>query len=327
MRIFLTGGAGYVGSACLRYMLAQGHEAWAYDNLRLGHRAAVPGERLTVGDIQETTALTRAIRHFSPDVVMHFAAAAYVGDSVHDPAFYYRNNVSGSLSLLEAVRAAGVKRLLFSSTCSTYGDEAPCPIREVTAQNPSNPYARTKLAIEWAIRDYARAYGLGFTLLRYFNAAGADPDGSHGEDHKPETHLIPLVLQVALGQREKIQVFGSDYPTPDGTCVRDYVHTHDLATAHLLAATKLTEKSEAVYNVGTGRGQSVMEVIRACEQVTGRAIANEKISRRAGDPPALVADPARLRAELGWEPRFTEIRDTIASAWAWHRSHPDGYGD
>lgn len=325
MRVFVTGGAGYVGSACLRHLLAQGHEAIAYDNLSQGHAAAVPQGRLIVGDIADQAAMVRHLREFRADAVMHFAAATYVGESVTNPEFHYRNNIGGTLSLLCAMREAGVRRLLFSSTCATYGMTPVVPMPEESPQQPFSPYARTKLAVEWMIRDFAHAYGLGFTILRYFNASGADPDGAHGEDHRPENHLIPLVLQVALGQREQIDVYGNDYPTPDGTCIRDYVHTDDLAQAHRLAIAATTESTAEVYNIGTGRGHSVYEIIAACEKVTGRQIARKLAPRRPGDPPALVADPHKLKSRLGWEPRFADIERIVASAWAWHRSHPAGY--
>ncbi len=325
MRILVTGGAGYVGSACLRYLLAEGHEAIAYDSLVEGHREAVPGDRLIVGDIADTEALASAMRDTGAEAVMHFAAFAYVGESVTNPEHYYSNNVGGTLSLLNAMRAADVKRMLFSSTCSTYGLSPRCPMTEDSPQDPCNPYARTKLAVEWMIRDFAHAYGFGFTLLRYFNAAGADPSGQHGEDHDPEPHLIPLVLGVPLGKRDKILVFGDDYETPDGTCIRDYVHVDDLASAHLLAIEATTTETAEVFNVGTGNGNSVLEVIRACEEVTGREIACEVAPRRPGDPPALVADPSKLRNQLGWEPQYGDIRRTVETAWAWHESHADGY--
>lgn len=327
MKILITGGAGYVGSACLRYVAEQGHEVMAYDNLVMGHRGAVDGHPLVEGDIAETERLTKTLRDFGADAVMHFAAATYVGESVENPAYHYANNISGTLSLLNAMRAAGVGRMLFSSTCATYGMTQSETMSEDTPQDPFSPYARTKLAVEWMIRDFATAYGLGFTLLRYFNAAGADPDGRHGEDHRPENHLIPLVLQVPLGQRDRIMVFGDDYPTPDGTCIRDYVHTRDLASAHLLAIEATEEGTAEVFNIGTGNGQSVMEIIEACEKVTGQKIAREITARRPGDPPRLVAEPTKLKTRLGWAPEYIDIEDTIATAWAWHRAHPEGYDD
>ncbi len=325
MKILITGGAGYVGSACLRYVASQGHEVMAYDNLVMGHKDATDGHPLVVGDLADTERLTRTLKDFGADAVMHFAAATYVGESVANPEYYYRNNVVGTQNLLNAMRAADVSRLLFSSTCATYGMTQSETMSETTPQDPFSPYARTKLAVEWMIRDFAQAYGMGFTLLRYFNASGGDADGRHGEDHRPENHLIPLVLEVPLGKRDKIMVFGQDYPTPDGTCVRDYVHTRDLASAHLLALEATQEGTDEVFNIGTGIGQSVMEIITTCEKVTGQSIAREITDRRPGDPPRLVAEPTKLKTQLGWEPQYTNIEDTIATAWAWHKAHPDGY--
>lgn len=327
MRILITGGAGYVGSACLRHVAGRGHAVMAYDNLVQGHAAAVDGHPLVVGDIADTGRLAGVLRDFGADAVMHFAAATYVGESVQNPEYHYRNNIAGTLSLLTAMRQAGVGRMLFSSTCATYGMTDSATMSEATPQAPFSPYARTKLAVEWMIRDFAHAYGLGFTLLRYFNAAGADADGRHGEDHNPETHLIPLVLDVALGKAPAIRVFGTDYPTPDGTCIRDYVHTADLAAAHLAAIEATGPETAEVFNIGTGQGTSVKEIIAACEKVTGRRIPVEIAPRRPGDPPALVADPTKLKTQLGWTPRYTSIEETIATAWAWHQAHPQGYGD
>ena len=327
MKIFVTGGAGYVGSACLRMLLAEGHDAIAFDNLSEGHREAVPGGRLVVGDVRETDALARSMKDFGAEAVMHFAAATYVGVSVEDPDFHYGNNIGGTLSLLRAMRETGVRRMLFSSTCATYGDNPKPPMDEQAEQVPCSPYARTKLAVEWMIRDFARAYGLGFTILRYFNAAGADPDGEHGENHRPENHLIPLVLEVALGKREKVELYGGDYPTPDGTCIRDYVHTSDLASAHLLAIMATTPRTAEVYNVGTGQGQSVIQILAACEQVTGHKIPYEVVPRRPGDAPALVAEPGKLKKALGWKPKYADVLSVIQSAWKWHQRYPDGYAD
>ncbi len=327
MKILITGGAGYVGSACLRYVAEQGHEVMAYDNLVMGHRGAVDGHPLVEGDIGDTETLTRTLKDFGADAVMHFAAATYVGESVENPEYHYSNNIGGTLSLLRAMRAADVGRMLFSSTCATYGMTQSETMSETTPQDPFSPYARTKLAVEWMIRDFAAAYGMGYTLLRYFNASGGDADGRHGEDHRPENHLIPLVLQVPLGQRDKIMVFGDDYPTPDGTCIRDYVHTRDLASAHLLAIEATQEGAGEVFNIGTGVGQSVKEIITACEKVTGREIAREITARRPGAPPRLVAEPTKLKTRLGWQPQYTDIEETIATAWAWHQAHPQGYSD
>lgn len=325
MKILITGGGGYVGSACLRHMSAAGHDVVAYDNLVQGHEAAVAGHPLIRGDIADTDTLTRAMQEAGIEAVMHFAAATYVGESVENPDYHYGNNIGGTRSLLNAMRAAGVQRMLFSSTCATYGMTDSLTMTETTPQEPFSPYARTKLAVEWMIRDFAAAYGFGFTLLRYFNASGADADGAHGEDHKPENHLIPLVLQTALGQRAKILIYGEDYPTPDGTCIRDYVHTADLASAHRLAIEATTPETAEVFNIGTGVGQSVKQIIAACEAVVGHAIPQEITARRPGDPPRLVADPAKLKTQLGWEPQYTDIEKTIATAWEWHRTHPEGY--
>lgn len=326
MKILVTGGAGYVGSACLRYIAESGHDVLAFDNLAMGHVGATDGHQLVVGDIADTDKLTETMKDFGADAVMHFAAATYVGESVENPDYHYSNNVGGTLSLLNAMRNADVDRLLFSSTCATYGMTESETMSETTPQDPFSPYARTKLVVEWMIRDFAHAYGMGFTLLRYFNAAGADADGRHGEDHRPENHLIPLVLQTALGQRDVIKIFGTDYPTPDGTCIRDYVHTRDLASAHLLAIEATTSETAEVFNVGTGHGQSVMDIIKACEKVTGLDIPQEVTDRRPGDPPRLVAEPSKLKTVLGWEPQYTNIEETVATAWAWHQSHPQGYG-
>lgn len=325
MKVLVTGGAGYVGSACLRHIRAQGHEALAYDNLVEGHPAAVGDAPLIEGDIAETAKLAETLKEFGADAVMHFAAATNVGESVTNPSYHYRNNIAGTLSLLTAMREAGVDRMLFSSTCATYGMPDVAVMSEETHQVPLSPYGRTKLAIEWMIRDFAAAYGLGFTLLRYFNAAGGCDDGRFGEYHRPETHLIPLVLQVPLGQREEILVFGDDYPTPDGTCIRDYVHVDDLASAHQLALEAMTPETADVFNIGTGTGHSVMEILRGCEAVVGRRIRYRTVDRRPGDPPRLVADPSRLVSRLGWKPRYTSMEDTIRTAWEWHKNHPHGY--
>ena len=328
MRILITGGAGYVGSACLRHVVSAGHEAIAYDDLSEGHRGALEGVApLVEGNILDTERLRKTLREFRADAVMHFAAATYVRESVTRPDFYYRNNVQGTASLLEAMREEGVGRMLFSSTCATYGWEVGDTIAETTPQVPASPYARTKLAVEWMIEDFASAYGLGFTLLRYFNAAGASPDGRFGEDHRPETHLIPIVLQVAGGTRAGFEVYGDDFPTPDGTCIRDYVHVDDLAQAHRLAIEATSDTTRDVFNIGTGRGQSVLEVIAACEKVSGRSLPYEVVPKRAGDPPRLVADPSKLIQSLGWKPDYLEIQKTIETAWEWHARNPEGYAD
>jgi UDP-glucose 4-epimerase len=325
MRIAVTGGAGYVGSACLRRLLADGFEAIAYDNLSKGHREAVPSGRLVVGDICDPYRTERMLREFRADAVMHFAAATEVGESVKDPDHHWDLNVGGTLRLLRAMRGARVRRLLFSSTCATYGEAPRVPMEETAPQDPCSPYARTKLAVEWMIADCARSYGFGYTLLRYFNAAGASPDGAYGEDHDPETHLIPLTLQVPLGRREKLLVFGDDYPTPDGTCIRDYVHVDDLADAHVRAIRATEPDTAEVFNIGTGSGCSVLEVLRACEKVSGARIPFEVVARRPGDAPALVASPEKLARVLGWRPRYAAIEEIVETAWRWHRSHPNGW--
>ncbi|WP_337175707.1 UDP-glucose 4-epimerase GalE [Paludisphaera sp.] len=327
MNVLVSGGAGYVGSHAARMLSNAGHEVWVYDNLVFGHRGAVAPGRLIEGDLLDKDRLVGVLREKRIDAVMHFAAFAYVGESVTDPAKYYRNNIVGTLSLMEAMLAADVKRIVFSSTCATYGEPESVPIRETQPQAPINPYGYTKLVIERALSDFAHAYGWGYAALRYFNAAGASADGDLGEDHDPETHLIPLVLQVALGQREHITIFGDKLPTPDGTCIRDYIHVDDLASAHISALEKLGPGVEFRCNLGTGRGTSVKEVIEACREVTGHPIPAVVAGPRAGDPPALVADASLARRELGWVPRFTSIRPIVESAWKWHQGHPNGYGD
>lgn len=327
MNVLLTGGAGYVGSHAARLLKEAGHEVWAYDNLSYGHRAAVPEGRLIEGDLLNGAHLASAFRDHKIDAVMHFAAFCYVGESVNEPAEYYQNNVVGTLSLLDAMRAAGVKRIVFSSTCATYGIPEAVPITEAEKQAPINPYGFTKLAIEWALRDYSTAYGFGYAALRYFNASGAAADGSIGEDHDPETHLIPLVLQVALGQREEILVFGDDYQTPDGTCIRDYIHVDDLATAHIAAMDRLEEGAGLCLNLGTGEGASVLEVVEACRQITGHEIPARIVDRRPGDPARLVADASLARDKLDWQPKHVGIAPIVDSAWAWHQANPNGYTD
>ncbi|TWT31759.1 UDP-glucose 4-epimerase GalE [Blastopirellula retiformator] len=327
MKILVSGGAGYVGSHTARHLTREGHDVWIYDNLSQGHRGAVPADRLIVGDLHEGEKLTSLMRELKIDAVMHFAASALVGESVTDPAKYYRNNIVATLSLLDAMRAADVRRIVFSSTCATYGEPDQMPITESTTQSPVNPYGFTKLCIEHALADYANAYDFGYAALRYFNASGASPDGDIGEDHDPESHLIPIVLQVALGQREAISIFGDDYPTPDGTCIRDYIHVDDLAAAHLTAMEKLAPGVALKLNLGTGEGVSVREVIEACRDVTGHAIPETIAPRRPGDPPELVADASLALQQLGWKAKYLDIRETVKTAWNWHVAHPHGYDD
>ncbi len=327
MNVLVTGGAGYVGSHAAKLLASEGHEVWVYDNLVFGHRAAAAPGRLIEGDLLDREQLDAVLRDKRIDAVMHFAAFAYVGESVTEPAKYYRNNILGTLSLMEAMRGAGVSRIVFSSTCATYGEPRQIPIREDQPQQPINPYGFTKLVIERALADYAHAYGWSYAALRYFNAAGASADGDLGEDHDPETHLIPLVLQVALGQRDHVTIFGDKHQTPDGTCIRDYIHVDDLATAHLAALDRLERGVELKLNLGTGQGSSVAEVVEACRKVTGHPIPAQVAGPRAGDPPALVADASQARQELGWKPRYTSIKPIIETAWQWHRAHPQGYDD
>lgn len=327
MNILVTGGAGYIGSHATRLLSRSGHQVWVYDNLSQGHRGAVPEGRLIEGELMDRDRLVETLRAKQIEAVMHFAAFALVGESVSDPAKYYQNNVVASLNLLEAMRAADVKRFVFSSTTATYGVPKRIPITEEEPQAPINPYGFAKLVIERALADYSAAYGLGYAALRYFNASGATPDGDLGEDHDPESHLIPIVLQVALGQREFITVFGNDYPTPDGTCIRDYIHVDDLASAHLAALDRLTLGQGLKLNLGTGRGYSVREVIDACRKVSGREIPERTGPRRPGDPPELVADARLAQRVLEWQPRYQDIESIVATAWRWHSTHPNGYDD
>jgi UDP-glucose-4-epimerase GalE len=325
MRVLVTGGAGYVGSHASKLLAASGHKVWVVDNLAEGHRAAVGELPLVVSDILDQAAITDVLKKNRIEAVMHFAAFAYVGVSVHEPAKYYNNNIVGTLALLDAMRAAGVMRIVFSSTCATYGIPTKVPITEDHPQHPINPYGFTKLAIEHALADYAHAYNLGYAALRYFNASGAAADGTIGEDHNPETHLIPLVLQVALGQRAHVDIFGTDYPTSDGTCIRDYIHVDDLASAHLSALERLAGGTQLKLNLGTGRGASVLQVVQLCREITGHPIPTRAVARREGDPPELVADPSAALRELGWKAKHQGVRTIIESAWRWHKAHPNGY--
>jgi UDP-glucose-4-epimerase GalE len=327
MRVLVAGGAGYIGSHTVRHLLAGGHDVTVYDNLQFGHRQAVPAERLVVGDLGDIHRLDYLLRARRIEAVIHFAAFAYVGESVTNPARYYTNNLLYSLHLLERCRRNGVEKFVFSSTCATYGVPDKVPITETQPQRPVNPYGNTKLAFERALADYAAAYPFGSCALRYFNAAGAAADTSLGEDHTPETHLIPLVIRAALGKIPHVTIFGTDYPTPDGTCVRDYVHVEDLASAHVLALGTLAPGTARAYNIGTGRGYSVREVIRTVEEVTGFQVPTKEGPRRSGDPPELVADACKIRTELGWAPKYANLKTIIETAWRWHRSHPTGFAN
>jgi UDP-glucose 4-epimerase len=328
VHVLVTGGAGYVGSFAVRELLASGHEVVVLDDLSQGHRDAVRPDLLTVGDVADRALVGSLLREHRIEAVMHFAAATSVEESVRLPLRYYQNNVVATLALLETMLEHEVRRIVFSSSAAVYGEPESSPIEEDAPKEPTHPYGLTKLVVERMIQDFSRAYGLAHVLLRYFNASGASVDGSHGEDHDPETHLIPIVLQVPLGQREALQVYGDDYPTPDGSCVRDYVHVEDLARAHELALQACAAAGAPegrIYNIGTGTGHSVLEVIRSVERVTGQPVPYRVSPRRAGDPPRLVASSRRIREELGWKPAHEELDSIVASAWAWHQAHPAGY--
>ncbi len=325
MNVLVVGGAGYIGSHMVRLLDRAGHRVVVLDNLSLGFREAVTAGELVVGDMGDQALVCQTLRDYQIDAVMHFAAFALVGESVEHPAKYYQNNVVATLSLLESMRQCNVNRIVFSSTCATYGIPESMPINESTPQRPVNPYGFTKLVIERALEDYAAAYGLGFAALRYFNAAGAAPDGRIGEDHDPESHLIPIVLQVALGQRDQITIFGDDWPTPDGTCVRDYIHVDDLGAAHLKALDHIQPGTGLKLTLGTGAGFSVRQIIDICREVTGHQIPAIIGPRRPGDPPELVADASQAKQVLGWEPEYRTPRPIIETAWNWHRQHPQGY--
>lgn len=319
MNILVTGGAGYIGSHAVRRLKKSGYNVRVLDNLEKGHRAFVEPSELIVGDLSDTSCLQTVFREHRFDAVMHFAAYAYVGESTEHPSKYYNNNVVNTIRLMDAMRAAGVRYFIFSSTCATYGVPKEIPITEHHPQQPINPYGWTKFMIEKILADYDRAYHIKHVCLRYFNAAGADPDGGIGEDHNPETHLIPLVLDAALGRRESITVHGNDYPTPDGTCIRDYIHVNDLADAHVLSMMRLVQNGESdVFNLGNGKGFSVLEVIREAENVTGRTIPLRYGGRREGDPPVLVGSSDKAVRELGWKPQFADLTKIIETAWRWH---------
>lgn len=327
MNILLIGGAGYIGSHMAKYLAEQSqHRVIVLDNLSKGHRGAVLGAELVVGDFGDGALVHALCRERHIDGLMHFGADSLVGESVSNPAKYYENNVVKGKTLIDAALSAGVMHVIFSSTASTYGMPERVPIMEDAVTRPINPYGRSKLAFEGLLESYAAAYALHYTCLRYFNACGADPSGLIGEAHAPETHLIPNVLQVALGQRDRLTVYGDDYPTPDGTCVRDYIHVNDLASAHLLALERLlNDGASGVYNLGTGQGFSNRQIVDACREVTGHPIPTELGARRAGDPAELIASAERAHNELGWRPRYSDIREIVATAWHWHRAHPHGY--
>jgi UDP-glucose 4-epimerase len=325
MKLLITGGAGYIGSIVARHLLSSGHTVVVLDNLEEGHTQAVPsGATLVVADLLDLEALHATVGQ-SFDAVLHFAALALVGESGVRPERYYRTNINGTLNLLEAMRAAGVTRLVFSSTCAVYGQPENVPISEDAPTRPTNPYGRSKLATDWMIGDFCRAHDFGAVSLRYFNVAGAS--GGLGEDHNPETHLIPNVLLAALGIRPFVEVYGTDYPTPDGTAIRDYIHVDDLAEAHVLALTATKNGHHRIFNLGNGVGFSVREVIAAVEEVTAARVETKAAPRRPGDPPRLVASSDLIRSELGWQPRTPALRDMVADAWTFAQAHPHGYAD
>lgn len=321
--ILVTGGAGYIGAHAVKALEERGFQVIILDNLVYGHREPIEAHlkaKLVVGDLSDRGVLDQIFTSTKIAAVMHFAAFAYVGESVTDPAKYYQNNVVGTLSLLDAMRQHGVTNFVFSSTCATYGNPQQIPIDENHPQHPINPYGAGKLVIERVLKDYDPAYGLKSVIFRYFNAAGADPDGLFGEDHNPETHLIPLILQAAAGKRAAISVFGTDYDTPDGTCIRDYIHVTDLAQAHVLGLEYLLEHQDSqIFNLGNGNGFSVKEVIDTAKQVTGKEISIEECPRRSGDPAVLIGSSDRARQILGWNPKYADINTIVKHAWAWHQ--------
>ena len=327
MNVLVIGGAGYIGSHCVRQLQEAGHRPVVIDNLVLGHKKAVaPEVAFHKCDLGDKPAVLRILKDESIDLVMHFAAYAFVGESVKEPLKYYENNLAQTIHLLQAMQEAGVNRFVFSSTCATFGIPDTMPMSEDLPQNPINPYGQTKLDVENLLKACAHAYGLSSASFRYFNASGAAVDGTIGEHHEPESHLIPVAIQAALGKRDKLTIFGTDYPTPDGTCIRDYIHVDDLSRAHIAVFAKLEEPGQCLfYNLGTGTPFSVLEVIKSVEAVTGLKVPYAFGPRRPGDPPALYADSSKARRELGWTPEFTDIKDIIATAWKWHQSHPEGY--
>jgi UDP-glucose 4-epimerase len=327
MNVLVTGGAGYIGSHVVEELRRTGFTPIVYDNLSTGHAAAVSEEvQLVEGDIHNIEFLKHIIDRFEIDAVMHFAASSLVGESMTNPAKYYFNNVEGTLHLLEAMRTSGVDKIVFSSTAAVYGEPLKTPIEENAPLQPTNVYGRTKVIIEKILADYSKAYGINYTALRYFNAAGASLDGHIGEDHNPESHLIPLILKTALGIRKNVAIFGTDYKTPDGTCLRDYIHVCDLATAHVLALQYLIKGgASTAFNLGSEKGFSVREIIQTAKKVTGKDFLVTEEARRAGDPAVLVAASTKIKKELGWKPAHSTIAEIISTAWQWHQAHPQGY--
>lgn len=328
MNVLVTGGAGYIGSHAVRELLNQGFDVTVYDDLRHGHRAAVdPRAHFVRGALQDDELLNAVFQNEEFDAVMHFAAYIEVGESVADPAKYYANNFSSALILLMAMIKHGIKRFVFSSTAAVYGNPLAIPIPEDHPLTPVNPYGRSKMMVELALSDFSAAYGLGYAVLRYFNVAGAAADASLGEDHQPETHLIPRVLSACMNPNEELKIFGTDYPTRDGTCVRDYIHVQDLARAHVLALLNIRFGRGEVFNLGSENGFTVREVIDGCAEVTATYPTIIEYPRRSGDPAVLVASSAKIRKILGWRPQYPELKTILRHAWNWHRSHPNGYRD
>ncbi len=324
-QVLVVGGAGYIGTHMVKDLLRAGYSVVILDNLSKGHRELIPGGVFVEGDLGDSALLDRLFTAHDISAVMHFAAFSLVGESVQEPLAYYRNNVARTVELLDAMRRHDITRFIFSSTAAVYGEPVTTPIKEDHPQQPTNPYGAGKLAVERMLADCAAAYGLRYIALRYFNAAGADAEGGLGERHEPESHLIPLVLQTATGERDAIQIYGEDYPTPDGTCLRDYVHVSDLAQAHLLALESLLgEGANAIYNLGNSKGYSVREVIDIARRITGKPISTRSAARRPGDPAVLVADSSKIRKALGWQPRYEQLEAIIASAWDWHQREAKG---
>ncbi len=328
MAVLVTGGAGYIGSHTVLELIEKNEEVIVVDNLEKGHKKAVLGGKLIVGDLRDMDFIRSVFKNNNIEAVIHFAAYIEVGESVKDPLKYYNNNVVATLNLLTAMKEAGVDKIVFSSTAATYGEPENIPIQETDKTFPTNPYGETKLAVEKALKWADKAYGIKHIILRYFNASGAHESGKIGEDHNPETHLIPLVIQVALGKRESIKIFGNDYNTPDGTCVRDYIHVSDLAQAHVLALEKLRKDGESdVYNLGNGKGFSVKEVIDVVRKVTGHSIKADDSPRRPGDPAVLVASSEKIKRELGWVPKMNDLKKIVETAWNWHKNNINGFDD
>jgi UDP-glucose 4-epimerase len=327
MKVLVCGGAGYIGSNMTAMLADAGSEPVVFDNLSTGHRTALGSAEFVEGDLADYELLTKTLKKYKIEAVMHFAAFIEVGESVQMPLKYYHNNVSCTQNLLSAMEAAGVGKFVFSSTAAVYGIPEKVPINEDSPKLPINPYGQTKLAVERMCHYQSRAGKLRYATLRYFNACGAGSNGTLGEDHRPESHLIPLIIKAAMGKNSEVQIYGTDYPTPDGTCIRDYIHIEDLCRAHLLALEKLNQSSELIYNLGNGQGYSVRQVIDTVRQVSGKDFKAVETGRRPGDPPVLTSDATKAKNELGWKPQYPELEKIIATAWHWHKEHPDGYPD